>query len=102
MAGRHAMMREDLARYVELQRTLGFKFKLQQILLRGFVAHAEESDDRHIRSARVLEWAGLAPSPEQRRNRLLTVRRFALAMHAENARHQVPASDALGNAVVKR
>jgi integrase len=96
------MMRGDLARYVDLQRSLGFKYRLQHILLRGFVAHAEESGDRHIKSARVLEWAGLAPSPEQRRNRLLTVRRFALAMHAENACHQVPASDALGNAVVKR
>lgn len=30
------------------------------------------------------------------------LRRFALAMHAENPRHQVPAADALGHAVVKR
>ncbi|WP_354270594.1 tyrosine-type recombinase/integrase [Bradyrhizobium japonicum] len=30
------------------------------------------------------------------------MRRFALAMHAENPRHQVPAADALGHAVVKR
>jgi hypothetical protein len=53
-------------------------------------------------SALVLAWAVEAPSPEQRRNRLLTVRRFALAMHAENPRHQVPAADALGHAVAKR
>jgi integrase len=44
----------------------------------------------------------LAPSPEQRRSRLLTVRRFALEMHAENARHQIPAADALGHVIVKR
>lgn len=51
-----------------------------------------------------MSWHGAAraPSSEQRRIRLLTVRRFALAVHAENPRHQVPAADALGTAVVKR
>jgi len=96
------MMSRYLARYVDQQRSLGFKFRVQHILLRGYVAFAEEHGDRHIRSARVLAWAARAPSPEQRRNRLLTVRRFALAMHAENPRHQVPAADALGHAVAKR
>jgi integrase len=96
------MLSQDLARYVDQQRSLGFKFRVQHILLRGFVASAEESGDRFIKNARVLTWAALAPSPEQRRNRLLTVRRFALAMHAENPRHQVSAADALGHAVAKR
>jgi integrase len=96
------MLSQDLARYVDQQRSLGFKFRVQHILLRGFVAFAEESGDRFIKSARVLTWAALAPSPEQRRNRLLTVRRFAIAMHAENPRHQVSAADALGHAVAKR
>lgn len=96
------MLSQHLAKYVDQQQSLGFKFRVQQILLRGYVGFAEEHGDRHIRSARVLAWAARAPSPEQRRNRLLTVRRFALAMHAENPRHQVPAADALGHAVVKR
>jgi integrase len=96
------MMNRDLAKYVDQQRSLGFKFRVQHILLRGYVAFAEERGDRHIKSAHVLAWAAHAPSPEQRRNRLLTVRRFALAMHAENPRHQVPAADALGHAVAKR
>jgi integrase len=96
------MIRQDLARYVNLKRSLGFKLHRQHTLLRGFVAFTEERGDRHIKSARVLEWATLAPSPAQRRNRLLEVRRFALAMHAENARHQVPAADAIGNVVFNR
>lgn len=96
------MLNRDLARYVDQQRSLGFKFRVQEILLRGYVAFAEELGDRHIKSTRVLEWAARAPSTEQRRNRLLTVRRFALAMRAENARHQVPAADAFGHAVAKR
>jgi integrase len=96
------MLNRDLARYVDQQRSLGFKFCVQEVLLRGYVTFAEELGDRHIKSTRVLEWAARAPSPEQRRNRLLTVRRFALAMRAENARHQVPAADAFGHAVAKR
>jgi integrase len=96
------MLNRDLARYVDQQRSLGFKFRVQNILLRGYVAFAEELGDRHIKSTRVLQWAAHAPSPEQRRNRLLTVRRFALAMRAENPRHQVPAADAFGHAAAKR
>jgi integrase len=96
------MLSQDLARYVDLQRSLGFKFRIQHVLLKSFVAFAEQHGDRHVTSARVLAWAALAPSPEQRRNRLLTVRRFALAMHAEDGRHEVPAADALGHAIIRR
>jgi integrase len=96
------MMRKELARYVELKRSLGFQFRCQHLLLKGFVAFAAERGDRYVKTARVFEWAALAPSPAQRRRRLLTVRRFALAMHVENARHQIPASDALGKAAFTR
>lgn len=102
LAGSCVMLGQDLAPYIDLQHSLGFKFRIQRILLSGFVRFAEAQGDRHIKTARVLVWAARAPSLEQRRNRLVTVRRFALAMRAENALHQVPPADALGNAVVKR
>lgn len=96
------MLSRDLACYIDRKRSLGFKFHNQNVLLRGFVRFAEERGDRFITSARVLAWAAEAPSPEHRRTRLLTVRRFALALHAENARHQIPQADALGRATPKR
>ncbi len=96
------MLSNDLARHVALHYALGFRFRTQRILLQNFVAYAERRGDRFIRSARVLAWALEAPSPEQRRNRLLTVRRFAIAMHAEDVRHEVPAADALGRGLFKR
>ena len=74
------MLGQDLVRYIDLQRSLGFKFRIQSVLLSGFVRFAEDQGDQHIKTARVLVWAARAPSPEQRRNRLVTVRRFALAM----------------------
>ena len=58
------MLSRDLARYVDQQRSLGFKFRIQSILLSNFVAFAEERGDRYVASARVLEWASGAPSPE--------------------------------------
>jgi integrase len=96
------MLSRDLARYIDQKRSLGFKFSSQHVQLRSFVRFAKQYGDRYIRNARVLAWAAQAPSPEHRRTRLLTVRRFALVLHAENVRHQVPAADALAHAKVKR
>ncbi|MDP6721785.1 MAG: tyrosine-type recombinase/integrase [Pirellulaceae bacterium] len=91
------MLSEEVDRYVELKRSLGFKFRTQSCLLRNFVRFAEERGRQFIHTSCVLDWAGQAPSPQQRRNRLLTVRRFALAAIAEDARHQVPPAGTFGN-----
>lgn len=96
------MLSDDLARYVALHEALGFKFRTQRSLLRLFVLYAERHGDEVIKTDRVISWATEAPSPEQRRNRLLTVRRFAVAMHAENSHNEVPAADALGRGLFRR
>lgn len=96
------MLSQDMTRYVELQRAMGLKFRVQHLLLSSFVAFAETRGDEIVRVDRVLDWAARAPSQPQRRNRLLTVRRFALAMQAEDGRYQVPAADALGRRLLKR
>ena len=96
------MLSQDLTRYVQLHRSLGFKFRTQHSLLRNFVAFAEGQGDEIVRVDRALDWAVRAPSPPQRRNRLLTVRRFALAMHVEDTHHEVPPADALGHGTFKR
>lgn len=96
------MLSQNLTRYVDLHRSLGFKFRIQHSLLRNFVAFAEVHGDEFVRVSRVLDWAVRAPSPPQRRGRLLTVRRFALAMQAEDIRHEVPAAGALGHGTFER
>jgi integrase len=93
------MLSEDVTRYVELHRAMGFKFRLQDYLLRHFVRFAEPRGDRLVRSETVLEWASQAPSTAQRQGRLLVVRRFAKAMQAEDERHEVPPADAFGRPV---
>jgi len=96
------MLSKLLADHTALQQALGFKFRTPGILLRNFVAYAEERGDHHIVASRVREWALLAPSPEQRRNRLLAVRRFAIALHAEDPLNDVPSADLFGRAAHRR
>lgn len=96
------MLSQALSRYVDLHRTVGFKFRVQHSLLRNFVRFAEAHGDGLIQVARVIDWAGRAPSSSQRRNRLLTVRRFALALRAEDPRHELPAADAFGRGRLER
>lgn len=96
------MLREDLDRHISLHHALGFKFRTQALLLRNFVAYAEARGDQVVGAGRILAWAVQAPSPEQRRNRLLEARRFAIAMHAEDSRHEIPAADALGRGLFTR
>ncbi|HKF12418.1 MAG TPA: tyrosine-type recombinase/integrase [Xanthobacteraceae bacterium] len=96
------MLNQDLTRYVDLHRSMGFKFYTQHSLLRNFVCFAEANGDEFVRVGRVLEWAVRATSPPQRCNRLRMVRRFAQVMQAEDPRHEVPAADALGQKTFKR
>jgi integrase len=93
------MLSEALTRYVDLHLSLGFKFRVQRLLLANFVRFAEQHGDEFIRAARVLEWAVQAPSPPQRRNRLLAARRFALSLRAEDPRHE---ADAIGRGLFER
>jgi hypothetical protein len=63
LAGERAMLSDDMTRFVDLHRGLGFKFHTQHGLLRSFVAFAEAHGDEFVRRDRVLDWASQAPSP---------------------------------------
>ena len=96
------MLEAAVSHYVEMHRALGFKYRTQDLLLRNFAAFAEAQGDTTVRVDRVLDWAGNAPSAAQQRNRLLTVRRFAIAMHLEDPAHEIPPADAFGHASFRR
>lgn len=96
------MLNDAITTYVELKRAVGFKFVQQAKILKNFAAFADVRGDTVVRTATVLEWAILAPSQQQRRTRLLIVRRFALTIKTEDHNHEVPAVDALGRSRVER
>ncbi len=92
------MLKDDVKRYIELKHALGFKYRVQASLLNSFANFSElQGSDWFVRTQTVLSWAAKAPSTPQRRNRLLTIHRFAKAINAEDKRHQIPPDDAFGH-----
>lgn len=96
------MLSDAVNRYIELYRSMGFKYKVQAYMLHSFAAFAESRSEQFIQTDTVLEWAKSAPSPRQRYDRLLTVRRLACSLNAEDERHQVPPIDGFGHAPKRR
>lgn len=92
------MLSDAVTRHIELHRSMGFKFRDQAYMLRGFAAFAESRSELFVRTETVLEWAASAPSVSRRHDRLRTIRRFACALITEDDRHQVPPDDAFGRA----
>src|SRR5205823_884975 len=94
--GGHIMLNEAVDRHIELYRSMGFKYKVQAYMLHSFADFAQERSEEFIQTDSVLEWAASAPSVRQRHDRLLTVRRLACTLNAEDKRHQVPPTDVFG------
>jgi integrase len=92
------MLNEAITRHIQLYRSMGFKYKVQEYMLRSFGNFAESRSEDFIRTDTVLEWAASAPSLRQRHDRLLTIRRLACALSIEDQRHQVPPSGIFGRA----
>ena len=93
------MLNQDVERYIDLQRTLGFKFGDQASSLKLFAAYAMSNGDEFVRVERVLAWAAVQTASAPRRCTLIArARRFALAMHAEDQRHEVPPRACVGHA----
>ena len=90
------MLKQSIDKYVSTKRAMGFKFRIQNTLLQSFAAFTEARGENHVRCQSLLQWAGLTPSSAQKRNRLLTVRRFAIAMKDENNQYEIPSIEAFG------
>ena len=92
------MLSDAVNRHIELHRSMGFKYKVQAYMLHSFASFAESRSEQFIQTDTVLEWAKSAPSPRQRHDCLLTVRRLACSLNAEDERHQVPPINVFGHA----
>ena len=90
------MLRDDMARYIQLRRNAGFKMTNEALMLDSFVKAAEEHGDRFVRTDRVIAWASQTPSEAHRHRRLSAVRHLAQALQAEDDQHQVPPRDVFG------
>lgn len=83
--------------YLAIRRTLGFRLRDTEMILRDFAAFASAKEDTHVCTHTVLEWIRTAnASPLRSCVRLRTVVRFARYLHAEDSRHEVPPEYAFG------
>jgi integrase len=84
------MLTAEVTRYLTLRRAVGFQFRTHERTLHRFAKYATAKDETHIKTSTVLEWLRLKRSPASRHEGLSQLRGFALAMHAEDNRHEVP------------
>jgi len=96
------MLNKMINHYIELYRSMGFKYRVQNCLLQNYAVFAKKQGDTYVRCETVLKWAKQAPSAAQKRNRLLTVRRFSITMQSEDNRYEVPPRDVFGHKTTKR
>jgi len=85
---------EEIERYIAVRRAAGHDFHAGARLLRLYGRFAIARGDSHVRRETALDWAAAAVSPHARSVRMRTVVNFARFQHAEDARHEVPPSDA--------
>ena len=90
------MLNQHVARYVALHRQLGLRYNQQELILGLFAAYADGLGDRYITTDRIRSWCATASTPSAARTWFDTVRRFALFLSAEDARHETPPAGAFG------
>lgn len=91
-------MSTSVQRYVAIKRGLGYKFVDQEQLLRKYATLADFFGDVYTSASRMLEWASTAPSVQRSREWLQVARHFAISMHAEDDRNEIPPRDVFGRA----
>ncbi len=86
----------QVERYVTFKRQSGYKYFTQERILSAFARHAMAVGDEFVRAHTIIEWAARTASAHHAREKLALLRGFALWLHAEDERHEVPPRDFLG------
>ena len=86
----------SVQRYVAIKHGLGYKFADQEQMLWKYAAFADPFGDEYVSAARMIQWAATASSVQRSREWLAVARSFAIAMHAEDDRHEIPPRDVFG------
>ncbi|MCP3367723.1 hypothetical protein [Bradyrhizobium cajani] len=85
------MLIDDVDRYIELRRSLGFKLAKTARHLTAFARYAVDQGDTHVRRETAIAWAAAVSStPRSHRRRLQEIALFARFLYAEDHEHEVP------------
>jgi integrase/recombinase XerD len=85
-------LRHELDRYLTVRRSLGYKLRTAERILRRFVDHAEAEQAQHITAALFLRWQDTFGQAGRQTwaARFGMVRLFAQWLHGLDATHEVP------------
>ena len=86
-------MREQVERYLAFRRHQGYKLLNEERMLHDWADHAMARGDEFATAAAMIDWASGATSPATMHDRLSAVRCFAVWLHAEDERHEIPVGD---------
>ena len=93
---------DHVARFVAMKQRLGYQFTTNARILMSFARFSADRSEVFIRSETVLHWALASASQPRSARKLHTAYAFAIWMHAEDNRHEVPPRDALGSQSYRR
>lgn len=84
------MLARAVQSYLSVRRAAGYLLEQVSLHLRSFAAYSDSKGQRYVNAEMAIQWARQSRSMRQRARRLADVRRFALYLQAEDARHEVP------------
>ncbi len=84
------MLMKAVESYLAVRRAAGYKLDGAGRMLQHFARFAMAKDECFIRSETAIDWAGAAPSPRVRADRLQVVIYLARYLRAEDPRHEIP------------
>jgi integrase len=85
------MLIDDVDRYIELRRSLGFKLAKMARHLAAFARYAIDQGDIHVRRETASAWVtAVSSTPRSHQRRLREIALFARFLHAEDRAHEVP------------
>lgn len=87
-----SQLSEELDRYLNIRRSLGYKLSTAERILRRFTAFAESENTEYISTALFLRWqeAFCKANKQTWANRLGIIRMFAQWLHSMDSKHEIP------------
>ena len=95
-------MKDQVERYLAFRRHQGYKLLHQERMLNDWADDAMTRGDEFANAAAMIDWAAKAKSPVTMLERLTAVRSFAVWLHAEDERHEIPPQGAVGRRIRRR
>jgi integrase/recombinase XerD len=88
--------------YLALRRSAGYVLSNAEYLLRSFATFAADRQERHIRTATVIDWASQTVSVAQRHARYQAVCKLARHVRLEDPQHESPPQNHFGYRKIRR